>query len=79
MKKEHEPVRVEFSDTTPPSIPNWQTDYADKYGDNPTLAVYLEREQDAFVGDVSASPLLQYDNTKKVLQSVSYDYGAPLF
>lgn len=68
------PERLYF-DTDNPTIPDWQGVYASRFGNDPTLAVFISNGSGFFTQDVSASPSLQYDGTDTLLQSVSYQFG----
>jgi hypothetical protein len=70
------PVRLFFNNEATPTIADYQTDYANTFGNNPTFAVYLYNgttgSYSLFTG---ASENLQYDITLTLLQSATFELG----
>jgi len=70
------PIRLFFNNEATPTIADYQTDYANTFGNNPTFAVYLYNgttgSYSLFTG---ASENLQYDITLTLLQSATFELG----
>lgn len=74
-----QPVRLYFNNNSSPQIPNWQSQYSQVFGNNPTLTVYIYSGTPGIYNeDTTASPQLTYDGTNSILQSVSYNFGVAL-
>lgn len=71
------PERKYFTNSDTPSIADWQGVYASRFGNNPTLAIFLDNGSGFYTQDVSASPTLEFNGTETLLLSVQYGFGIP--
>lgn len=69
------PVKLFFTSAAP-GVADWQTDYADILGNDPTLALYLYNgTPGSYTEQTGAVPTVQFDITNTILISFSYDFG----
>lgn len=72
------PVRLYFTNASTVTSNTWQASYADRFGNDPTLAVYLYNGvQGSYSLFEGVSETLQFDITGLLLQSFTFDFGTP--
>lgn len=72
------PVKLYFTNNATPGVADWQTNYADTYGNDPDLTIFLYNGTTGSYNEFSGvSVTLQFDGTNNLLLNFVYDFGAP--
>lgn len=72
------PVKLFFNNNAAPGVADWQADYAESFGNDPTLALYLYNgTPGSYTEQTGQVPTLQFTDSDTLLQSFAFDFGFP--